>query len=245
MVMTTHLGRKLTDEQLELLEHVRLFRITTRDAVQRFFPGRGPEGTKSFLRRLGANAGKGRALLDRAPLTDSLSYYFLTSRVLAHFGDPTRRPAINDVRELADRWGVLEFCSRNPIARRKLNPDQFSKLFPSLTNIPVSRNYYVDDEDNEAEGRRIGLIHVDRGASISRTVMKLESQLIGNRWEDDAWREDVIRKNRFTISIVCGLQAKVDRLREKLQGLRPEVGFRFEVLPGLLNILERRRDVRS
>lgn len=223
---------QLSDVQRRVLEHLRLFRITTTETVNRLFlKDATAEGVKSFLGRLMAHD-----FVASADLIGRRRYYYLTANgVRTLFDEDPRSAGPFTPRPLVDAYGVLAFCTASS-GRRKLHPLEFARQFPTLVapGLP-QRNYYVDAEDGE---RRIGFIAVDQGAQVSRIAAKVRSRIIGSRVKIAAWRTDVIDKRRFVVAVVTTTEEKAAKLREALSD--PLVSFRVEVVPEILAILDRK-----
>ena len=165
----------LTAGQRRVLEHVRLFRITTQDVLERlYFRGR-EKNVKSFLQRL-----RKRGFLDFAPLTSRRNYYHLTQRGLQLLGAPDLRAGPLKGDSLVERYGILEFCSRRPGARQKLSKEDFATRFPQLAprNMPGTC-YYVDAEE---EPRRYGWVYVHRSAPAWRVQTRVVQNILGRRY---------------------------------------------------------------
>ena len=225
---------RVSEEQFAVLKHLRTFRVTTAEVVQQtFFPDGKQEAVKSFLQRLRA-----RGLIQHADLYGTTDYHFLTNEGLRLFGDPPRRTAGLNPNALAEAYGMLLFCTR-ATGRRKLRKGQFATQFPELAVRGArSTNYYLDDEE---EPRRIGFIYVDRGIETSKVARRVGAVAIKKRLEHSAWRSSVIHSRRFAVGIVTPSEQKAATLRARLEREWDFVTFRFEVVPELLIIRDRRR----
>ena len=225
---------RLSSEQLEVLRHLRTFRVSTADIVREtFFQAGTSEGVKSFLQRLRA-----RELIASADLFGATDYHFLTNEGLRLFGDPPKRTAGLNSNALAEAYGILRFCSSSD-HRRKLRKDQFTTQFPELATRGVrATNYYLDDEQTP---RRIGFVYVDRGIETSKVARRVGAMAISKRLRHPNWRTSVLDAHRFAVGIVTPAPQKVETLRARLERDWPFVAFRFHVVPELLLIRDRRR----
>lgn len=226
---------KMSPEQLEVLKHLRTFRVTTAEVLRElFFPEGTAEGVKSFLQRLRA-----RGVIASADLYGTVDYHYLTNDGLRLFGDPPRRSKALDPNALAESYGILRFCIAKRGERTKLRKDQFSASFPELVARGArATNYYLDDEEDP---RRIGFVYVDRGIETSKAARRVGAVAIKKRLEHEAWRTSVIHSRRFSVGIVTPTEQKVTTLRARLEREWEFVTFRFEVVPELLLIRDRRR----
>lgn len=225
----------MSPEQLQVLKHLRTFRVSTAEIVRELFFEEGTaEGVKSFLQRLRA-----RRLIASADLYGTTDYHFLTNEGLRIFGDPPRRTKGLNSNALAEAYGMLVFSTRQASWRRKLRKDQFASQFPELAARGArSTNYYLDDEE---EPRRIGFIYVDRGIETSKVARRVGLVAIKKRLEHAQWRTSVLHSRRFAVAIVTPSEQKVETLRARLERDWEFVTFRFEVVPELLLIRDRRR----
>lgn len=225
----------MSTDQLEVLKHLRTFRVTTAEVLRElFFPDGTAEGLKSFLQRLRA-----RGVIASADLYGTVDYHYLSNDGLRLFGDPPRRSKALDPNALAESYGMLRFCVARQKERTKLRKDQFAASFPELVARGArATNYYLDDEE---EPRRIGFIYVDRGIETSKVARRVGAVAIKKRLEHDAWRTSVIHSRRFSVGIVTPSEQKVSTLRARLERDWESVAFRFEVVPELLLIRDRRR----
>ena len=226
---------KMSPEQLEVLKHLRTFRVTTAEILRElFFPSGTAEGVKSFLQRLRA-----RGLIASADLYGTTDYHYLSNEGLRLFGDPPRRRKALDPNTLAESYGTLLFCTRGGKSRTKLRKDQFAAKFPELVVRGMrATNYFLDDEE---EPRRIGFLYVDRGIETSRVARRVGQVGIKKRLEHDTWRTNILHSRRFSVGIVTPTEQKVTTLRARLERDWEFVTFRFEVAPELLLIRDRRR----
>ena len=224
----------LSPDQLEALKHLRTFRVTTSDVLRRLGIGGGSaEGVKSFLQRLRA-----RGLIASADLFGTTDYHFLTNKGLALFGDPVRRTLGLHSSALAEAYGILLFCIQGE-GRKKLRKDQFQTQFPELAVRGMrATNYYLDDEEKP---RRIGFLYVDRGIDTSKVARRVGTVAISKRLGHPKWRTSVLDAHRFAVGIATPSPQKVETLRTRLERDWPNVAFRFEVVPELLLIRDRRR----
>ena len=224
---------KMSTDQLEVLDHLGTFRITTSEAVGRLLDAK-PEAVKSFLQRLHA-----AGYIDSADLYGRTKYHFLTAVGLRLVGLPDRKRGSLNPNPLAEAFGILRFCLADPKARLKLRTDEFRERFPTLAPHGMrASNYYYDSAD---EPGRIGFIYVDRGIETSKVARRVGAMAISKRLRHPNWRTSVLDAHRFAVGIVTPAPQKVETLRARLERDWPFVAFRFHVVPELLLIRDRRR----
>lgn len=228
----------LSDQQREVLQHIRLFRITTQNLARQacFAPDATAPGVDSFFARL-----RKRGFVRAAQLVGTEKYYYLT---------PTTYQSIFAETPVAERvgsyavvewYGRLLFCMRRPEARKKLHWTEFDRVFPQLRDDrqPHRHVFYVDKETGQS---RLGLIYIDPGNRFDRVANRIRNKLVGNLLARAAWREHVIDGDRFTVAVVCTSPIRAAQLQQALNpaGHWPRIRFCFESAPELLPLVHRR-----
>lgn len=228
----------LSDHQRCVLQHIRLFRITTQEAARRAcFPREATlSGVDSFFARL-----RKRGFVRAAGLVATEKYYYLTHKTYQTvFSDPTAEERVGSY-ALVEWYGRLLFCMRQPELRRKLHWSEFDRLFPQLRDPRQPRRhvFYIDKETGVS---RLGLIYVDPGNRFDRVCNRLRNQLVGKLLADIAWREHVIDGERLTIAIVCTSAMRAAQLQQELDPASqwPRIRFCFEACGELLSLVHRR-----
>lgn len=230
----------LTPKQFAVLKHIRRFRMTTTEATHRFvYPDKTVTAAESAIKRL-MHAGfiASATLFARNRGKKKPYYYLLASRAEAVFADSPKTAGPLGVAALVERYGVLMFCYRDP-RRVKLTPTFFARRYPQLVakTIPI-RNYYGDTDDHGVN--RIGYVHVNRAASVERTLHAFNRTVIGKRREHPAWRTEIFSRNLFTLGIVTGTEEKAKAFAEGLAESWPNILVRIEVVPEIFRMINRR-----
>jgi hypothetical protein len=221
-------------DQLEVLEHLGTYRVTTSEAVGQILKAT-PEAVKSFLQRLRAGG-----YIDSADMFGRTKYHFLTDAGLRVVGLPEKKKGSLNPNPLAEAFGMLRFCTADPSSRLKLRTREFRDRFPARAPKGMRcSNYYYDSHE---EPGRIGFIYVDRGISVSKVVGKTRHMIIGPRFEHPEWRSSVLDRHLFAIGIATPTPEKAEQIRGVVTQDWPHIAFRFEVVPELLLIRDRRRN---
>jgi hypothetical protein len=228
----------LSDQQRAVLQHIRLFRITTQDLARRgcFARDATPSGVDSFFVRL-----RKRGLVRAAQLMGTEKYYYLTQGTYqSAFGEAAAEERVGSF-AVVEWYGRLLFCMRRPDVRKKLHWSEFDRLFPQLHDDRQPRRhvFYIDKESGQS---RLGLIYVDPGNRFDRVANRLRNQLIGKLLAQAAWREHVIDGDRLTIAIVCTSAMRAAQLQQELDPASqwPRIRFCFESFQELLPLVHRR-----
>jgi len=230
----------LTPKQFAVLKHIRRFRLTTTEATHRLvYPDKTLDAAASAIKRL-MQAGfiASATLYARNRGKKKPYYYLLPARAEAVFGDAPKTAGPLGVAALVERYGVLTFCLRDP-NRIKLSPAFFARRYPQLVakTIPI-RNYFGDTDDHGVN--RIGYIHVNRAASVERTLNAFNRTVIGKRRDHPVWRAEVFARNLFVLGIVTGTEEKAKAFREALTESWPNIPLRIEVVPEIFRMINRR-----
>ena len=213
------MGKKNNDieEQVlvdKILAHIRLFRMTTVQALSKMHPDYKRQALKSALRRLKDNGYIGISHL----LIGNRRYYYLTRQcVTKHFGDPPKAGGPLGSLSLPENFGMLSFFPKHT-NHQKLSRSEFQKLFAILCGFSgqQTRNYYL--HKNSDGKKRLGYIYVDRGSADFRIVSKIRTKIITPRLNDSAWRTQIIDKKRFVISVITTTPVKAVAIEDALVG---------------------------
>lgn len=228
----------LSDQQRAVLQHIRLFRITTQDLARRacFAPEVAPPGVDSFFARM-----RKRGFVRAAQLVGTEKYYYLTPKTYQSvFGEAPAEERVGSY-AVVEWYGRLLFCCRRPNVRQKLHWSDFDRLFPQLRDERQPRRhvFYVDKETGQS---RLGLIYIDPGNRFDRVAHRIRNKLIGNLLAREAWRTHVIDGDRLTVAIVCTSPIRAAQLQDELDPAShwPRIRFCFESSPELLPLVHRR-----
>lgn len=114
----------MNERHLQILRHVGLYRLSTREVLQRMpFGGATIGNVLQTLRDEGL-------IESRKGLGDARSYYQLTRRSAAMFGLPEDRARPFGAQALRKHLGVLSFCCLAEVQRIRLEYDGLKRFFP-------------------------------------------------------------------------------------------------------------------
>ena len=228
----------LTEKQKQVLDHVRVFRMTTPDMVKKlFYPEETENAVKSHLRRL-RESGHIRS----APLFRKNHYYYLSPDAARKlYDDDPRTVGPHSPMAIAETYGMLRFCCDGPIQFHKFTRKEFVEEFPELIIKNVQEfNYYMD---KDSAGNRLGHIYVDRGAKIERIIKRIQT-IVGRRLQHPVWHRDILsRENcRFAIGVVTFPDRKAAVIEKKLKEELPDVRIRMKVVEELFFLTNQKRN---
>jgi hypothetical protein len=201
-------------------EHLEAFGLTTYEVLHRlYWPDDTLHAAKSWVRRM-----KEGSYVGSASLVNPARYFYPTREAIGEFKLESVRQ-ISSPAVLADAYAVLLFCCLAEPPFRKVTAGYLKQKTPELVVDRLDNDhYFIDDSKSE---RRIGFVYVDmrqRPEQIRRRV----KDRIGQRLGVPAWRE-MIRRSKFTISIVTTHEDSRSRIEEQLTGLHPRVQVQVAV----------------
>jgi hypothetical protein len=223
---------RLTPRDVEILNHIRAFRMTTMEVLHRlFFEGQDIEAVKSWQRRL-RHAG----FIETAHFIKPRKYIFLTGDAVQKlYGEPEKAGGALSPFVLARQYGALAFCCLTGSVHRKLTFREFREKFPALAeNKRLPTDFYYIDKDTQPN--RLGFIYVDHGRRAERIYQRYR-QIVAQRYKLQTWREQVINRDRFIVAVVVAKQEKRARVEEAFRARRPTVAYRVEVVPDLIHLI--------
>lgn len=217
-----------------LADHLGSFRMTTYEALRRvYWPDGGIDAAKSWVRRM-----KTAGYLADAPLYAKVRYFYPSQQAVTEFHLETGAQGFQRPTRLAEVYGRMAFCCLGDRPYRLLSPAVFRKEFPELIiGKKVPEGYYLDDSNTR---RRLGYIFVDtrREPRIIRARLK---DLISERLANQAWKHNLIRPRLFLFAIVTIRERAAKQIARYLDGLHPEIDFRYAHFPELGELLPTER----
>jgi len=223
---------RLTDRDRQILAHLRTFRMTTTEVLQRlFFSGQDVEAVKSWTRRM-----KQAGVIGSAPFIKPRKYIYITEGAMERlFGETPQSGGPLTAFSLARQYGILAFCCLGTTPQRKLSRREFQEKFPNLSggNKLPQDFYYVDKGSTP---QRLGFIYVDHGSRAQRIHQRYR-QIVAQRFTILSWRTDVIDRGRFMVAIVTAKPEKAKRIEEFFQSKHPEVAYRVEAVEDLIHLI--------
>jgi len=228
----------LTALDMQILEHVRRFGMTTQEVAHHlFYADATLEAAKSRLRRLREKGWLATADLSaRTPdLRAKRSYYHLTPQALERlFARPAKYGKAQGPQALFEAYGILLFCCMRSIPRYRFMRSEFEQAYPDLSRPGLpARLYYRDIED---EQERIGYIYVHRSAHCRRVVRKCR-EVVAKRFRIPAWARR-INQEGIVIAIVTSAPQSARQIAEAIYREKwHQVRFRIEAWQDLLELM--------
>ncbi len=214
----------------DIFDHVRRYRLTTRDVLHRlFFPEVKPNAVTKVTTRL-----SGSGFLNRFDLYESRDYFVLGAEAARLLGVPPKRTEGLGVQALPIEFATLLYCTgagdRERLTREELQQHHPSILVPG---VDASR-YYLDRDGGKT---RLAAIRVDCGGSAQHVASKCRDDL-DRRLEHDAFR-GLVANDQFMIAIITAREEKAGAIHETLKRHAWPIRFRLGVVPELAQLITR------
>jgi hypothetical protein len=214
----------------DIFEHVRRYRLTTREVLHRlFFPEVKPNAVTKVTSRLSQSG-----FLKRFDLYESRDYFVLGPEAARILGVPHKRTEELGVQALPIEYATLLFCSgagdRERLTREELKAHHPSILVPGVD----SSHYYLDREGGKT---RLTSLRVDCGGPPDHVARKCREDL-DRRLEHQAFR-DLVANGQFMIAILTGREEKASAIHESLKRHQWPIRFRLSAIPELIHLMTR------
>jgi hypothetical protein len=214
----------------DIFDHVRRYRLTTRDVLHRlFFPEVKPNAVTKVTSRL-CDSG----FLNQYDLYESRHYFVLGPEAARLLGVPQKRTEELGVQALPIEFATLLFCTgagdRERLTRPELQAHHPSILVPG---VDASR-YYLDRDGGKT---RLATVRVDCGGSPDHVARKCRDDL-DRRLEHDAFA-DLVAKDQFMIAVITAREEKATAIHEALGRHTWPIRFRLGVAPELAQLITR------
>ncbi len=223
---------KLGDRDYEILDHLKRYRLTTRDVLHRlFFDGSEINAVSKVTSRLIKNG-----YLNSHPLDTSKVYFTVGPESCRLLGLPLRKSKPLGPQALPTEFGTLMFCCGSPVQRKRLLVGEISKLQPNILGKGLDSSHYYLEE--LADGNKLlGYIRVDQGGPPDHISRKCAGD-IEKRMANEALKQ-LIDSDRFIIALITGHESKAELIRASIGRRQWTIRFRVEVVHELASLISR------
>ena len=215
----------LTERDQEILEHVRRYRLTTTEALRKyFFPEAKAGAEKNVLRRLVGDH------LQARPLYAKKVYYQLTPSAARTLGEPEEVAEPLGPQALVRVYGVFAFCCLGSRDKTVLTRREFISAFKEFAEqVDLTQSHYYLDYDSKTV--RLGQIVVEQGGEYQRLITKCRR--IIERGREIPGLQEIIADELMVIALILAEESKREALCAQLRKNPLPVWCRVEVAPEL------------
>ena len=225
---------KLVDRDYEILMHLSVYRVTTREVLRRLFfedselnavskvTSRLEEGGFLISRDLGGGSGR--------------KYYTVGPNRCVVLGLPKRRSGAPGPQALMTDLAMLGFCceSEANVERKRLPVTELTKKLPALVRSGMDGTRYVLEIEPDGT-RRIYFVRVDHGGDPAHLIRRLVGDAEKRRAVPEL--KTLMDEDQFRFAVVTAHPAKVAAIRDGLARRRWPVKLRVEAVPTIMPLL--------
>lgn len=220
---------RLVDRDYEILDHLRRYRMTTREVLHRlYFSDSELNAVTKVTSRL-----VDHGFLNRYELYSGRSYFVVGPESAKLLGLSPKKCKPIGTQALPREYGILLYCCTTDTPRERLLVSELHERIPNFTGKRSDCGHYY--LDNDGESVRLAHIRVDQGGPPDHVVRKcredLELQL------RIAAVRTLMEQDRFVIAIITATQEKAAAIREAIQRHTWSVRFRVEAVEELAQLL--------
>ncbi len=191
---STNKHARLQDRDYEILQHVLLYRMTTREVLHSLFFDLAEQNAVTKVTSRLCNDG----FLARYPLAGPSSYYAIGKRGAKLFGVSIRKVKPMGPQSLYMHLACLGFCFAKPRQRRRLSVSEMQKSYPGLVYKKLDSCQYVIDSSEAAP--RIVNLSIDCGSPAESIVRKTKGAIAEHAKQP--LFAALIDKQRFVVACV-------------------------------------------
>jgi hypothetical protein len=193
------------DPLRQLLEHLRVYKVTTASIVTALLCGGSENAAKKLLAR-------SRNLVESDPLGPKTVYYRLTPFGAKQIGAPEEIARPQGPQSLPKNIGFLGFCCSGPIQRKRYTRIEFVEDLPELVKDLLGKDYHTDFFlDFDGEHVRLGQVVVDLGGDYRKLISKCRVRL--REYLEIPHIKDIVADGFFTFAIVVSEEEKAKAIK--------------------------------
>ncbi len=220
---------RLLDRDYEILEHLMMYRVTTRDVLHRqFFSDSEVNAVSKVTTRLLENE-----YLARHEFLANSVYFTLGLRGAKLFGAPARCAQEPGTQTLYTQLGILGYCFGEKPQRTRLRVATLREKHPGLLKKGVEPAQYVVDASTTPS--MLSFVRVDHGGSNDHVLRNIDAD-IQCRLELPLFAS-LMETGRFQIACVTFTEEKQKELERKIPTQKFPCAVTVEVVPILRDLL--------
>lgn len=222
---------RLVDRDYEILDHLRRYRLTTREVLQRqFFSDLELNAVTKVTSRL-----VDHGFLNRYDLYSGHSYFVIGPEATKLFGVSPKKCKPLGTQALPREYGILLFCCMAETPRERLLVSELQKKLPDFTGKHTDCGHYYLDHDGSMV--RLANMRVDQGGPPDHVARKCRDDLEMQMRHTPV--RTLVEQDRFMVAIITATDEKAAAIKEALKRHTWPVRFRVEPVPQLAELLAR------
>ena len=225
---------KLVGRDYEILMHLSVYRVTTREVLRGlFFEDSELNAVSKVTTRLQEG---GFVLSHELGAGTNRVYFTVGHNGCVLLGIPKRRKKTVGSQALLTDLALLGFCHESGFLgeRKRLLVSELAKKVPALVRSGMDGTRYVLEVDPDGT-RRITFVRVDHGGDPAHLVRRLAADAEKRRAVPEL--KTLMDGDQFRFAVVTGHPAKVAAIREGLARRRWPVKLRVEAVPTIMPLL--------
>lgn len=220
---------RLVDRDYEILDHLRRYRMTTREVLHRlFFSDSELNAVTKVTSRM-----VDHRFLNRYELYSGRSYFVVGPESAKLLGLSPKKCKPIGTQALPREYGILLFSCMTDTPRERLLVSELHERLPNFTGKRSDCGHYY--LDNDGQHIRLAHIRVDQGGPPDHVIRKCREDL-EMQIRVTAIRE-LIEQDRFLISIITATEEKAAAIREAIERHTWNARFRVEAVEDLAQLL--------
>lgn len=228
---------RLVDRDYEILDHLRRYRLTTREILHHlFFQDSELNAVTKVTSRL-----VDHRFLNRYDLYSGRSYFVIGPESAKLLGVSPKKCKPLGSQALPREYGILLYCCMSDTPRERLLVSELQQRLPGFTGKRSDCGHYYLDHDGD--NIRLANMRVDQGGTPDHVVRKCREDL--DVQLQRATIRSLIEQDRFIIAIITSTQEKAASIQEAIQRHTWNVRFRVEPVEELAQLLTSVSGLRS
>ncbi len=220
---------RLVDRDYDILQHLRLYHLTTREVLHRlFFQDAELNAVTKVTSRL-----VDHGFLNRYELPGGRSYFVFGNEGVKLFGASPKHTRAFGAQALPREYGILHFCCMSQPPREKLPTGEVLAKMPDVQGKRLDPSHYYLDRDGE--NTRLGHMRVVLSGPPDYIVRKCREDV--EAYQGCASLSDLIAKDKLLLALLVATPERAAVTKEALLKHRWPLRFRVEVVAELTHVL--------
>lgn len=220
---------RLSDRDYEILDHIKRYRMTTRDVLQKlFFADSDISAVSKVTSRL-----LQMDVLQKYALDADRVYFGLGEIAAKLHGLSASKASAHGPQALIDNYAVLQFCCNGAVPRERLLVSELKQYIGDIRGKKLRPGmFYIDYQGGQS---RLAAMRVDHGSSPAHLIRRSREYL--ERVVANPGIASLIRQKSLMLTILTAFDDKKTQIEDCISRQEWKVFFRVEVVKGLRPLL--------